>query len=106
MAERENLRFRKGDWLAIGLVICLAVAVFSCFLPGRNEPAAYAEVYLDGQLVKTVSLNENQTFVVDFLSNAIMDYYLRFLASHDPLDPADCRKKLQFLLAEVIHINR
>ena len=65
MAERENLRFCKGDWLAIGLVICLAVAVFSCFLPGRNESAAYAEVYLDGQLVKTVSLNENQTFVVD-----------------------------------------
>ena len=65
MAERENLRFRKGDWLAIGLVVCLAVAVFSCFLPGRNEPAAYAEVYLDGQLVKTVSLSENQTFVVD-----------------------------------------
>ena len=48
-------------------------------------------------------LGENQTFTVDFLSNAIMDYYLRFLASHDPVD---CRKKLRFLLAEVIHINR
>jgi hypothetical protein len=34
-----------------------------------------------------------------------MDYYLRFLASHDPLDQMDCRKKLRFLLAEVIHIN-
>ena len=50
-------------------------------------------------------LGENQTFAVDFLSNAIMDYYLRFLASHEPLDPTDCRKKLRFLLAEVIHIN-
>ena len=55
---------------------------------------------------EVAQLGENQTFTVDFLSNAIMDYYLRFLASHDPLDPADCRKKLQFLLAEVIHINR
>ena len=50
-------------------------------------------------------LGENQTFAVDFLSNAIVDYYLRFLASHEPLDHADCRKKLRFLLAEVIHIN-
>ena len=50
-------------------------------------------------------LGENQTFAVDFLSHAIMDYYLRFLASHGPLDQADCRKKLRFLLAEVIHIN-
>ena len=50
-------------------------------------------------------LGENQTFVVDFLSNSIMDYYLRFLASHDPLDQGDCRKKLRFLLAEVVHIH-
>lgn len=50
-------------------------------------------------------LGENQTFAVDFLSNAIIDYYLRFLASHEPLDHADCRKKLRFLLAEVVHVN-
>ena len=50
-------------------------------------------------------LGENQTFAVDFLSNAIVDYYLRFLASHEPLDHADCRKKLRFLLAEVVHVN-
>ena len=55
---------------------------------------------------EVAQLGENQNFTVDFLSNAIMDYYLRFLASHDPLDPDDCRKKLRFLLAEVIHINR
>ena len=51
-------------------------------------------------------LGENQTFAVDFISNAIVDYYLRFLATHEPLDHADCRKKLRFLLAEVIHGNR
>lgn len=50
-------------------------------------------------------LGENQTFAVDFLSNAIVDYYLRFLASHESLDQADCRKKLRFLLAEVVHRN-
>lgn len=54
---------------------------------------------------EVASLGENQTFAVDFLSNAIMNYYLRFLASHEPLDHADCRKKLRFLLAEVVHVN-
>ena len=54
---------------------------------------------------EVANLGENQTFSVDFLSNAIMDYYLRFLASHDPLDHTDCRNKLRFLLAEVIHVN-
>ena len=55
---------------------------------------------------EVANLGENQTFAVDFLSNAIVDYYLRFLASHVPLDHADCRKKLRFLLAEVIHRSR
>ena len=55
---------------------------------------------------EVATLGENQNFAVDFLSNAIVDYYLRFLASHEPLDHGDCRKKLRFLLAEVIHMNR
>ena len=69
----------------------IATAIFS-----RVKSMCYPEVEQRG---------ENQTFAVDCLSNAIMDYYLRFLASHDPLDHADCRKKLRFLLAEVIHVN-
>lgn len=64
MSHKENLRFRKGDFLAIGLVFILAVAVLFCFLP-NSEPAAYAEIYQDGQLIKTVSLLEEQTFRVE-----------------------------------------
>ena len=69
----------------------IATAVFP-----RVKSVLYPEV---------AHLGENQTFAVDFLSNAIMDYYLRFLASHAPLDQTDCRKKLRFLLAEVVHVN-
>ena len=76
MTEREKLRFRRGDLLAIGLVLVLAVAVFSCFLPGRSEPAAYAEIYLDGQLVKTVSLGEDQSFSIE-------DQYVNFITVKD-----------------------
>lgn len=70
---------------------CITTAIFP-----KVKSVCYPEV---------ANLGENQTFAVDFLSNAIMDYYLRFLASHEPLDHAECRKKLRFLLAEVIHVN-
>lgn len=64
MTAAKRLRFSKGDWLAIGLVLALAVVVFSCFLPIKSESAAYAVVYLDGQAVKTVTLTTDQTFLV------------------------------------------
>ena len=86
MTDAQKLRFRKGDWLAIGLVLLLAVAVFSCFLPS-SEPAAYAEVYLDGQLVKTVPLNTDQTFLLeDQYSNEITvkDGAIAFTSSNCP----------------------
>lgn len=65
MAETEKLRFCKGDWLAIAVVAMVAAAVLLCFLPTRSEPAAYAQVYLNGELIKTVSLREDQTFLVE-----------------------------------------
>ena len=64
MELTEKLRFRKGDCLAIGLVIALAVIVLLCFLPGNKQPASQAEVYLNGQLVKTVDLTEDQNFTI------------------------------------------
>ena len=87
MTAAEKLRFSKGDWLAIGLVLVLAAVVFSCFLPGRNESAADAEVYLDGQVVKTVALTENQTFrISDRYQNEITvkDGAIAFTASNCP----------------------
>ena len=86
MTDAQKLRFRKGDWLAIGLVLCLAVAVFSCFLPS-GETAAYAEIYLDGQLVKTVPLNTDQIFLLeDQYCNeiAVKDGAIAFTASNCP----------------------
>lgn len=73
MAQMDSLRFRKGDWLAIGLVVFLAVAVLLCFLPKDGKDAYYAEVYLNGKLVKTVDLNKAQSFsVTDRYENRIV----------------------------------
>jgi hypothetical protein len=64
VVQSEKLRFRKGDWLAIGAVVLLAAAVLLCFFPGSKTPASSAEIYLDGKLIKTVDLAVDQTFTV------------------------------------------
>ena len=45
--------------------------------------------------------NENQCFAVEFMTNAIVNYYLRFISSHKPLDMAACRQKLRYLVTQV-----
>ena len=72
MIQTEKLRFRKGDWLVIGVVVVLAVVVMLCFLPGNKEPASKAEIYLNGEQVQTVDLTKDQTFTIsDRYSNVI-----------------------------------
>ena len=64
MESAEKLQFRKGDWLAISLVIVLALAVFLCFLPGNQHPSSQAQIYLNGKCIRTVDLTKDQTFTV------------------------------------------
>ena len=72
MANQEHLRFRKGDILAIVLVAALAVFVAVCFLPKTSTDPVMAEVYHNGDLVKTLSLEENTAFVLEGIySNTI-----------------------------------
>ena len=65
VTRADILRFRKGDWIAIGVVALVAAAIALCFLPRSHGPAAYAQIYLNGQLVKTVALGEDRTFLVE-----------------------------------------
>ena len=64
MTKQEHLRFRKGDLLAIALVVILAVSVAVCFLPKDTAMPVQAEIYQDGILVKTVSLDQETAFAV------------------------------------------
>ena len=64
MEKQEHLRFRKGDILAIAAVVLLAVIVAVCFLPKDSGQPAQAEVYLEGELLKTVPLNQDTVFEV------------------------------------------
>lgn len=62
--KQEYLQFHKGDILAIAVVVILAVLVAVCFLPKGSSDAVVAEVYQDGELLRTLSLGENTSFVV------------------------------------------
>lgn len=70
--QAERLKFCKGDWLAMGLVLLLAAATLLCFFPRSREQASRAEIYLNGKLVKTVDLTVDQTFTIqDRYTNVI-----------------------------------
>lgn len=64
MVSQEQLRFRRGDLLAVALVVLLAVLSGILFFPGGGAKPDTAEVYQDGRLVKVVALAEDQLFTV------------------------------------------
>lgn len=86
MTQSQKLKFCKGDWLAIGAVVLLALVILGFFLPGSKE-AAYAQIYLDGQLIQTLPLNQDTTYTVtDQYTNqiAVDDGAISFVHSDCP----------------------
>ena len=64
MAKQEHLRFRKGDFLAIALVLILAAVVALSYVPEDQSGPVTAEVYQAGDLVKTLSLDVDTSFEI------------------------------------------
>lgn len=62
--NQMSLRFRKGDILAIIFVVFLAVLLFVLFLPKQDTSVGYAQIYQNGDLIKTVSLALDQELTV------------------------------------------
>ena len=59
-----RLRFQKGDYLAVAVTLLLAAVVFLAFLPRVTGDTPMAEIYLDGTLVRRVSLDTSVEFSV------------------------------------------
>ena len=59
------LKFQKGDYLAIALVLALALAVVLCYLPGFSQEPSSVEVYHNGMLVKTMDLSVDDHYTVE-----------------------------------------
>ena len=64
MIKPEHLRFCKGDVLAIAAVLILAIAVAVSYLPKDHSGPVKAEIYHDGELVKSLSLEEDVCFEI------------------------------------------
>ena len=64
MVKPEHLRFCKGDVLAIAVVLILAIAVAVSYLPKDHSGPVKAEIYHEGELVKTLSLEEDICFEI------------------------------------------
>lgn len=60
-----NKGFKIGDLLAIGAVLLLAVLCFLAFLPKEAAEDVSAQIYRNGQLIMTVSLNQPREFPVE-----------------------------------------
>ena len=59
-----RLAFKKGDLFAIGGVLLLAGLVLALFLPGKGKSIGRAEIYRDGELIRTVPLDRDTEFTV------------------------------------------
>lgn len=65
MGQTAKLRFCKGDVIAMAAVVALALAVLLCFVPGQESSSGKAVIYLNGEIVKTVDLTQDQTVSID-----------------------------------------
>ena len=65
MKKRVKLSFLKGDFAAALLVILLAAAAGIWFWPNADEDGKRAELWLNGQLVQSIALDEDQTLELE-----------------------------------------
>lgn len=65
VVSKNVFRFCKGDLLAVLLVAVLALAVGTAYMPSGDQQGANVEIYQDGKMIRTVSLAEDQAFVVE-----------------------------------------
>ncbi len=62
MTDGQRLSFGKGDWIAIVLVVVLAVGVGLLFLPsGRDTGVSVVQIYQDGELLRELPLTAEET---------------------------------------------
>jgi len=60
MEQSLRLKFRRGDWLAIALVVLIAALTLMAFLPGGSAGQdGLVQIYQDGRLIRELSLSED-----------------------------------------------
>ncbi len=83
------LGLKRMDFIIIAVLILLAIILYIIFyIYGKNmTDDVSAEILINGQTIKTVSLNEDRIFTIDELPDVkfeIKDKKIRFLESDCP----------------------
>lgn len=65
MTKQEKLRFCKGDFASIAVVIVLAVLIAVSYLPKGSSDAVEAQIYQNGELLQSISLQEDTSIEVN-----------------------------------------
>ena len=86
-----RLRFQKGDIAAIVFTLLFAAVVFAAFLPGKESGSTAAEIYRDGDLIRTVSLDTEQEFTISAdYTNTVSVRGGQIAITHSDCPGADC----------------
>lgn len=82
------IKQRKIDIIVIGILLILSLAIYLFFNFYKDTSTdVYAEIILKGDVVKTVFLDEDKTFLIEEVPNVkfeIKDKKIRFLESDCP----------------------
>lgn len=63
--EQYSLRFSKGDFLAVGIVVLAVVLTAVLVLPGLTAgDSGFARIYQNGEQIREVPLSVDQTFSI------------------------------------------
>lgn len=92
MDSSLRLSFRKGDWLAIGIVAALALTVALLFVPGNGKnQEAVIQVYQNNVLVKECPLEIEEIFTItgDYNNTIVISEGKAAIAESD-CPGADC----------------
>ena len=89
--NHRKLRFQPGDLGAVILVLALAAGIFLGFLPQTRTQGGQAQIYLNGQLVKTVTLSEDQEFTItDAYTNTVTVHDGKITITNSDCPGTDC----------------
>ena len=90
--KRDTLKFRKGDFLAIGVVLLAAVLAAGLVLPKlTSDGSGFARIYRDGKFIREVPLSVDQTFQIrgDY-TNTVTVCGGRIAVTHSDCPTNDC----------------
>ena len=65
--DQKRLSFGKWDWIAIFVVMVLALVVGLLFLPssGEDQGSSVVQIYQDGALIRELSLSGEETLTIE-----------------------------------------